>query len=200
MELKKIVITGGPCGGKSTAMPLIGETAKKAGFTPLFIAETATELIAGGVAPWTCASPYEYQVLQLRLQLEKEAVFEAAARGMRKDRVLLVCDRGVFDSRAYMTEEGFLASLAQAGFTEAQMMARYDAVFHLVTAAKGALPFYTTLNNPTRKETPEESAALDDRVLEAWKNHPYVRVFDNSTDFEHKLQRLTEEIEHFLCL
>ena len=198
MQIKKIVITGGPCGGKSTAMPMIGETAKQEGWVPLFIAETATELIAGGVAPWTCASPYEYQTLQLRLQLVKEDIFDTAARGMNAQKLLIVCDRGVFDSRAYMTEEAFDASLSEAGFTRTQMLARYDAVFHLTTAAKGALPFYTTLNNPTRKETPEEAAALDDRVLDAWKNHPCVRVFDNAADFEHKLLRLTDEIRRFL--
>ena len=32
---------------------------------------------------------------------------------------------------------------------------RYDAVFHLVTAALGAESYYSLLNNETRTETPE---------------------------------------------
>jgi len=31
---------------------------------------------------------------------------------------------------------------------------RYDAVFHLVTAAEGAESYYTLLNNMTRTESP----------------------------------------------
>ena len=33
---------------------------------------------------------------------------------------------------------------------------RYDAVFHLVTAAQGAERFYTLENNQARSETPEQ--------------------------------------------
>ena len=42
--------------------------------------ETATELITGGVAPWTCGTNAEYQKCQLKLQIEKENIFEQAAR------------------------------------------------------------------------------------------------------------------------
>jgi nucleoside-triphosphatase THEP1 len=53
-ELTKIVITGGPCAGKSTAMSRIQSEFSTRGYTVLFVPETATELITGGVAPWTC--------------------------------------------------------------------------------------------------------------------------------------------------
>ena len=54
MEITKIVITGGPCGGKSTAMSWIQKAFTQMGHTVLFVPETATELITAGVAPWTC--------------------------------------------------------------------------------------------------------------------------------------------------
>ena len=54
MEITKIVITGGPCAGKTTAMSWIQSNFTKLGYTVLFVPETATELITGGVAPWTC--------------------------------------------------------------------------------------------------------------------------------------------------
>ncbi len=50
-EIIKIVITGGPCVGKSTAMSWVQDTFTKMGYTVLFVPETATELITGGVAP-----------------------------------------------------------------------------------------------------------------------------------------------------
>ena len=56
MEMTKIVITGGPCAGKTTAMSWIQSNFTKLGYTVLFVPETATELISGGIAPWTCGS------------------------------------------------------------------------------------------------------------------------------------------------
>ena len=198
MELTKIVITGGPCGGKSTAMEAIRREFAQRGYTVLVIPETATELITGGVAPWTCGTNGDYQTLQLKLQRKKEEIFELAARTMTADRILLVCDRGAADSRAYMTEAEFAAALKELNTDEATLLGSYDGVFHLVTAAKGAEGSYTTENNAARTETPTEAAVLDDRVIAAWKGHPHFRVIDNSTDFEGKIRRLTEEIAAFL--
>ena len=74
----------------------------------------------------------------------------------------------------------------------------YDAVFHLVTAAKGAEEFYTTANNSARTETVEEAAALDDKLISAWTGHPHLRVIDNSSNFENKMKRLIAEVSSFL--
>lgn len=71
MEISKIVITGGPCAGKSTAMSWIQNALSRMGYRVLFVPETATELISGGVAPWTCGTNAEYQKCQLKLQIEK---------------------------------------------------------------------------------------------------------------------------------
>ena len=65
MEITKIVITGGPCAGKTTAMNRIQGEFTKLGYTVLFVPETATELITGGVAPWTCGTNVEYQKCQI---------------------------------------------------------------------------------------------------------------------------------------
>ena len=168
------------------------------GYRVLFVPETATELITGGVAPWTCDSNADFQKCQLRLQIEKEKVFEQAAATMPADKVLIVCDRGVLDNRAYMTAEEFEQAVAGTGYSEVSLRDQYDAVFHLVTAAKGAEAFYTTANNTARTETVEQAAALDDRLISAWTGHPHLRVIDNSTSFEEKMRRLVKEIATFL--
>lgn len=198
VKITKIVITGGPCAGKSTAMSWVQNAFTDMGYTVLFVPETATELITGGVAPWTCGSNADYQKCQMRLQLEKEAVFEQAAATMPTDKVLIVCDRGALDNRAYMDELEFSCVVSALGTTEVELRDGYDAVFHLVTAAKGARAFYTTANNAARTETPEEAAALDDKLISAWTGHPHLRVIDNSTDFEVKMRRLVAEISAFL--
>ena len=198
MEISKIVITGGPCAGKSTAMSWVQNAFTQRGYTVLFVPETATELITGGVAPWTCGTNVDYQKCQLKLQMEKERIFEQAARTMPVDKVLIVCDRGTLDNKAYMDDMEFAEAIQFIGSNEVELRDSYDAVFHLVTAAKGAEEFYTTANNSARTETAEEAAALDDKLISAWTGHPHLRVIDNTSSFEEKMKKLVAEIASFL--
>ena len=198
MEITKIVLTGGPCAGKTTALSWIKNHFENLGYRVLIIPETATELITGGIAPWTCGSNADYQVNQCRLQLYKEEIFENAAKTMQAEKILIVCDRGLMDNRAYMDDVEFAGVLQKLGRTEVELRDGYGAIFHLVTAAKGAVDVYTSSNNAARTETPEEAAALDDKLIAAWTGHPHLRVIDNSTDFQKKLQRLIAEIASFL--
>jgi len=117
---------------------------------------------------------------------------------MPAQKVLIVCDRGTLDNKAYMNDEEFNRVLEKMGSNEIELRDRYDAVFHLVSAAKGAEQFYTTENNAARTETVEQAAALDDRVIAAWTGHPHLRIIDNATEFENKLRRLIKEISTFL--
>lgn len=198
MTITKIVITGGPSAGKTTGLSWIQNAFTKLGYTVLFVPETATELISGGVCPWTCGTNLDYQKVQMALQLEKERLFEQAARTMKAERILIVCDRGAMDNRGYMNDEEFAQVLAHVGKTEEELLGSYDAVFHMVTAAKGAEQFYTFENNAARYESVEQACALDDRLIAAWTGHPYFRVIDNSIDFHQKLKRLIAEIRAFL--
>ena len=198
MSMTKIVITGGPCGGKSTALDWIRDTFSRKGYRVLFVPETATELISGGVAPWTCGCNLDYQKCQVRLQLAKESVFEEAARSMQDEKILIVCDRGVMDNKAYMTDDEFAECMRVLGTDEVSLLHNYGAIFHLVTAANGAAEHYTLGNNNARKETPEQAIALDNLLIAAWTGHPHLCIIDNSTDFESKMKRLIMEISAFL--
>jgi CYTH domain-containing protein/predicted ATPase len=198
VSISKIVVTGGPCGGKTTALSRIQRDLSHLGYTVLIIPETATSLISGGVAPWTCGSNLEYQKCQMQLQLQKEEVFERAAATMPKEKILIVCDRGAMDNRVYMDDGEFASAIDWLGMSEAELRDTYDAVFHLVTAAKGAEEFYSLENNSARTESAEEAAHMDDKFIEAWTGHPYLRVIDNSTDFEGKMSNLIREITYFL--
>lgn len=198
MTVQKIVITGGPCGGKTTALTWIANNLPQRGYKVLFVPETATELIGGGITPWGCGTNLDYQRCQMELQLTKERLFERGGRTMPADKILIVCDRGTMDNKAYMTDAEFSQLCREMDTTEAALRNRYDAVFHLVTAAKGAIGAYTTANNAARYETPEGAVNVDNRIIAAWTGHPHLRIIDNSSDFEEKLERLLREILSFL--
>ena len=197
-SITKIVLTGGPCAGKTTGMSWIMNAFSSRGYRVLFVPETATELISGGVAPWTCSSNLDFQKCLVRLQLEKEKVFMQAASTMEDEKILIVCDRGVMDNKAYMNPVEFQAVLGAMNLDEVALRDEYDGVFHLVTAAKGAEQFYTTEDNRARTETPEQARVLDGKLIAAWTGHPHLRVIGNDTDFEVKMKRLIAEISALL--
>lgn len=197
-QISRIVITGGPCAGKSTAMSWIQKEFTKLGYRVIFINESATELINAGVNLNSCSSTLEFQKAILDLQRKKEEIYYQAATKMNKDKILLICDRGTLDCKAYVSDLEFQNLLRLSNTNEIQLRDNYDAVFHLVSAAKGASEYYTLANNPARRENVDEAIIADDKILNAWTGHPHLRVIDNSTDFNEKLQRLMLEITSFL--
>lgn len=78
-RVTKIVLTGGPCAGKTTGLSWIQNTFEKMGYTLIFMQEPATELKSAGITPARCSSMMAYQLFQMKLQLEKENVYTRAA-------------------------------------------------------------------------------------------------------------------------
>lgn len=196
-SITKIVVTGGPCAGKSTAMSWLQEEFTKKGYTVLVVPETATELILGGIAPWTCGN-FEFQKAVFKLQLEKEKIFEDIAKSLNKSKILIVCDRGVMDGKAFISDLEFENILKYFNLSETSAKDRYDGVFHLVTAAKGAEEFYTLENNKARTETIEQAREKDDKLISCWTGHAHFRVIDNTLNFENKMKKFIEEISNLL--
>ncbi len=192
-EIKKIVLTGGPCAGKTTALSWIQNYFGKIGYKVLFVNETATELINSGVTPWEAKNNMEFQSLLMKLQIDKENAIIESTKFMNYDKFLIVCDRGILDNKAYINESEFNECLKHNNIGIEDARNRYDAVFHLVTAAKGAEENYN-LNNQARTEGIELARKLDTQTLNAWVGHPHLRVIDNSTNFEEKMKRLMKEI------
>lgn len=198
MEKKifKFVLTGGPCAGKTTALSAISNIFAQHGYTVLIIPESATELIISGVHPWTACKEdiinFEYAITSK--QISKENLYEKIVDTMPNDKIILVYDRGIIDAASFLPKEDFEKVLSKFSLTTATAMSRYDAVFHLVTAANGASEFYTLANNEARSETPEQAIALDSKTIKAWTGHQHLRIIDNSTDFSGKINRLIAEI------
>lgn len=81
-RITRIVITGGPCAGKTTAMDFLRHRYMEQGFRVLCIREAATDLMSGGVTPWNCSTSVFYQQCQMELQAARERIFLQAAESM----------------------------------------------------------------------------------------------------------------------
>lgn len=195
--MKKIVITGGPCAGKSTALPRIKEYFEKKEYTVYIVSETATELIQSGVTPTNAPSALTFQVWLTHVQLAKEKVIEQMAK-QTQGKVLVVCDRGLLDNKAYLTESEYQIYLEQMHLQPEDINKRYDAIFHLESAACGAEAFYTTQGDSVRDESIEQARTLDSRHKEIGSQHPCFVLIQNDGSFEDKMERLLKEIEKYV--
>ena len=200
--IKKIVITGGPCAGKSTGLKRISEEFYKLGYEVIIVPETATELITGGLTPVSCTSNEAFQRIQMKLQMEKEKIFLEGAFSMDAQKILIVYDRGLMDNLAYMNKKEIKDVLQYIGESEETMRNRYDAVFHLETLAKASDELYNKnrASNEARTADAKEAIELDDKVIKAWSGHKYFRSIANAekADFNQKMKNLIDEISVFL--
>mmetsp|Transcript_7286 Transcript_7286/g.10886 ORF Transcript_7286/g.10886 Transcript_7286/m.10886 type:complete len:422 (-) Transcript_7286:53-1318(-) len=194
----KIVLTGGPCGGKTTALARLSTYLKERGFEVGTVPEAFTLLMTNGISFEyfnTPDMPCTIQESVMTSQMALEDSMEKILRHRGKPAVLL-CDRGLMDGSAYLSEAEWQGLLKRKQINSVVDIReqRYNAVFHLVTAAQGAERYYTLENNQARTETPEEARKQDACTRSAWLGHPKLYVFDNSgnTDFEAKLQRLID--------
>ncbi len=202
--MKKIVLTGGPCAGKTTAKNYLFEKLSDIGYSVIFVPEVATEIIGAGLNPRDLSKEqiFQFQDLILKTQLRFEDDVFLTAMNIKQsgeDKKIMICDRGCMDGSAYMAREDFDHLLTKNKLDRVMVRdKRYDAIFHLVTAAEGREEFYTLANNAARLENAEEARDADKRTRSAWVGHPHLRVIDNSTLFDEKLKRLLNHVRKFL--
>ena len=192
-----VVLTGGPCGGKSSSLEAFSDALKVKGYDVYTVPEVPTILIKGG-----CQYPganggeklmqFEIGLIRLQMQIEDSFLRIAASTGRPS---VIVMDRGLIDIAAYLPKEQWRELLAANASTEADLASRYNMVLHLTTAAEGAEKFYTTANNHARTETAEEARALDAKMVENWaRAHGNVKVIDNAGTFDEKVARASAAV------
>lgn len=192
--IHKIVLTGGPCGGKTTALPALTDHFKK-NFKVYTVPEIATLFHMNGVdlLHKVKTVPYDLEHSVFRAQIALEDAIHRLA--IWDEEVLVFCDRGLGDFAAYTPPDLWGILLGDFDLTQDSLHDRYHGIVHLVTAANGAEKHFTNANNPARNCTPEFARELDQKTLNAWSKHHNLTVIDNSTDFDGKIKRAVEFIE-----
>lgn len=193
----RVVLTGGPCGGKTTALSTIADYLRSLGTQVFMVPENAT-IFANGGAGFPVHSSKAQQMCwessRIICQMQMEDCFIRIARSSGKPTVVL-CDRGTMDAAAYMDTQRWSELMEQQGWqTDTLREERYDAVVHLHTTAIGAEDYYTLSNNEARREGLEQAAEVDHKIAAVWRGHPHVEYVDNSTDFPRKIIRVVESI------
>ncbi len=197
-QLLVLAVTGGPGSGKTSSLPFLARELQDHGIKVVTVPEVARAIMAGGVTPTDVDSEH-FQEAIINLVVEQEKIFRGLASRLKDKRVVVLCDRGAMDSKAYLNEATWKSLMAKNAWNEPMLRdARYDAVIHFVTAADGAPEFYRTDNE--RKETAAQAIQLDEATRDAWVGHSHLHIVDNSTNFEEKLRRALAIVLHHLGL
>lgn len=200
-DIKKIVLTGGPCAGKTTALVKVIEHFSSLGYKVFTIPEVPTIFLQAGMDYLTKNQDwfYEGEKSTLEIQLAFEDDFTRMAQTINGP-VVIICDRGALDISAYLPTEMWEKITGLCNVTTQQLRDRYDAVLHLVSAADGAEQYYNTTSNEMRTEGIEKARLLDRKVIQAWTGHPHLRVINNHDNFDTKINRVLKEISAVLGL
>ncbi len=173
----RIVLTGGPGGGKTTAADLFR---REIGDRVVIVPETATILFQGGFPRSKDPKALKYaQTAIYQVQRRLEDVQAALFPGRT-----LLCDRGTVDGAVYWPgpPQEYFRSVGSSLETE---LARYDAVIFFETAALGGVSIEG--GNPVRNETMDEAVDLDTRLRAIWSKHPRFILVPHNPSFFKKI-------------
>jgi predicted ATPase len=186
----KIVLTGGPSGGKTT---LASAIQKEFVSHVITVPEAASIIFGGGWPRRKTTTGVQYQQKAIFL-VQRE--LESLIVGENPDR-LIVCDRGSLDGVAYWPGPGPSSDFLNAvGSSFEEEVQRYDWIIHLDTAPAS----YYDLTNPLRNESFEEAWKVNERIKQAWALHPQRFIIDNNEggQFLEKLQRALFVVEKII--
>ena len=173
----RIVLTGGPGGGKTTAADLFR---REIGERVVIVPEAATILFQGGFPRSREPNASRFaQTTIFHVQRNLEDVQAALYPGRT-----LLCDRGTVDGAAYWPGEPHHYFNAVGTTLEAELR-RYDAVIFFETAALGGASIEG--GNPVRNESLEEAVILDARLRKLWARHPRFVLVPNNHSFFKKI-------------
>lgn len=196
--MKKIVLTGGPCSGKTTILRALKE---EFGDKIVLVPEVATIMLEGGFPlpgkdlewseQWQAA--FQAAILPLQESLEDACVLMAQGNGGR----ILICDRGVLDGAAY-TPGGALEFCKRYGVDQSEAISRYRAVIHLESLAASDPEKYGKTGNDQRFEPLERAQELEKATRAAWDDHPHRVIVDGRRGIEGKISETIGMIRFLL--
>lgn len=189
MSARRVAISGGPGGGKSTVAAAVG---REFGARVVVVPEVATHLL-GGFFPGISSADDRRAVQRAiyHVQVNLEAVHRARCDAD----TVLVFDRGILDGAAYWpdgTDAFFTSVCGDAGAAREQ----YDAVLFLESAAQGGLAIDS--GNAARTEQRAEAARLDSILYELWSPHPRFRFIAHTATFDSKVDNALDALRELI--
>ena len=151
-------------------------------------------------AAFTEMEAIQFQSSLMRLQIFLEDITLEYASATSNKPVVIFCDRGLMDGKAYVSEAVWQAIMDEMGWNEVYLRdSRYDAVIHMVTAADGAEKYYDLDTNEARYEDIEKATQVDKLIQKNWSGHSQMCLIDNDiSSFDEKVNKAERMVLNLL--
>ncbi|WP_289219977.1 ATP/GTP-binding protein [Ileibacterium valens] len=196
----RVAISGGPCGGKTSAITYLADLLENLGYHVICVPETATALLSANIHPWDTPC-FQDSVFSIQKTWEENALKQAILieKTNKQTHCVILLDRGLMDGKAYCRPGDFERIQKEYGLSSEEILNRYDQIIYMVSAAIGAESYYGIASNIERMEEDIASAIeVENQTCKVWVNHPNLCVIDNSTGFDEKLRRCGLALLHEL--
>lgn len=194
---KKIVLTGGACGGKTESLKYVKEHFSKLGYDVYIVNEMATILILGGITAQKIGGK-NFQELVIKMQIEIQKTYEKAVQLSENNKNLIVLDRCPVDAMMFINRKDFDEIANKFNTSYEKIINSYDGIIHMEAVAKSFPELYTSENNKARRDEGKHTIETDNKLLEAYKNHFNRVIINSNKDFNKKIENLIEQIEKIL--
>lgn len=179
--MKKIVITGGPCAGKTTVVNALKSEIQ---LPAVFVSEAATLVLEGKFPPRPDESKVGVELIKQWNRYFQNAVLytqlahedAAELEGKEKNLDLMVLDRSLYDGMAYYPE-------GVDGYSEAFKVWRsdikneFDLVIFMESLAVCRPEMFGRDGNEHRYESSaKEAIEVNNRLLEVYEIHPNLKI------------------------
>ena len=202
MEEKKIfeiVLTGGPCAGKTKVFDELSKYLIEKGYYVIPIPETATELIKSKIIPnGDRKQVLLFQDLVLKKQFIKETVAETYAKNNNINKpIVILLDRAIIDNRAYLeSDDDFAYILKKNNLNGFEILNKYDLVIDLISTAN-LMPEKYALDG-VRFESVQEAKTLDQKTTMAWLGHPNMKIIKPQDNIEDKVNYVINLVINYI--
>lgn len=176
MDTYKIVLTGGPCGGKTESIQFLSKKLVELDYSVRMVGETANALLQLGYMPNRNISTFDFQNLLFKIQFLKEYVSE----GMSE---IILCDRGMFDGMVYIDNEGFQKILELNRLNKEKLVSTYDGVLYFRSIAH---EYPDEFSKKRVYESPQVGMDRDECCFRIWEQKIISCNYNNVDGFRNK--------------
>lgn len=176
MNTYKIVLTGGPCSGKTTSLEYLSKKLIDDGYSVDIIDETADSLFKLGYIPNVNISVFDFQNLLFKIQVLKEYISEGKSK-------IMLCDRGLLDGKAYIDKDDFDKILDSNKINEKIILNTYDGALYFRSISYEYPEIFT---KKRIYESPATGIYRDKLCKDIWSEKIIPCTYDNLDGFENK--------------
>lgn len=196
-SIKKILITGGPCAGKTSSINEIKKYYEKKNYNVLIVPETPTALITGGITPKEIGN-MNFIKLVINVQIKLQQYYQEKANQINENKVIIIFDGCPIDCLKFISREEFDNHIKEYDLSFEKIINEYDGIIHLESVANRFPEMYSTETNKARGTDEVIAAKREDLLLKVYdkcQNRIIVHCYE---EFDEKVENLINACEYIL--